>query len=133
MKEGVVVNQVARRFVRQIEHIWSQEELNEARRARKRRVEGICSWCEKDFAQIDPQDVKKDTTAAGIEPPFEEFVAFGVLQDRYIFCSRKCTEAFRRQFPSRIHRNCYETECKSCENCIKRYDITHFRRALFDH
>ena len=132
VKDGAVVSQIARRFVRQIEHVWSKEELAEAQRARRRRVEGICSWCERDFASIDAKEAKKDSTHDGITPPFEEFVAFGVLQDRFVFCSRKCLEAFRRQFPSRIHRNCYETECKSCNNCIKRYDVTQFRRALFD-
>lgn len=133
VKEGVVVNQVAQRFIRQIEHIWSKEELAEARRARKRRAEGICAWCERDFALITPEETRRDTAVDGVEPPFEEFVAFGAVQDRYMLCSRRCIEAFRKQFPSRIHRNCYETECRDCNACIKRYDITHFRRAIFDH
>ena len=130
VKEGVVVNQVMRRFVRRIEYVWSREELAEARRSR-RRHEGICSWCEKDLAGIE-QGEKRDRSADGILAPFEEYVAFGALQERYVFCGRKCVEAFRRQFPSRVHRNCYERDCRDCRDCVKRYEVSHFRRAVFE-
>jgi len=48
-------------------------------------------------------------------------VAFGATQERHCFCSDDCYEAFRRMYPSRVHRNCYETPCADCTFCIKRY------------
>ena len=28
------------------------------------------------------------------------------------------------RYPSRVHRNCYETDCAECDLCTKRYDTT---------
>ncbi len=117
--EGVVVAQVMRRFVRQIEHLWQPEELARAREEMKKRRRGICSWCEKALAQAEDPDA-----------PLEDFVAFGVMQERYVFCAKKCMAAFRRQSPSRVHRNCYETDCRDCSLCLKRYDVDGFRRTI---
>ena len=46
-------------------------------------------------------------------------IAFGRRQERYHFCSDGCYEAFRALYPSRIHRNCYEQSCATCEECEK--------------
>jgi hypothetical protein len=48
-------------------------------------------------------------------------VAFGASQERYCFCSDECYEAFRKMYPARVHRNCYERNCAECNLCIKRY------------
>ena len=48
-------------------------------------------------------------------------VAFGTTQERYCFCSDECYEAFRKMYPARIHRNCYERDCEECNLCVKRY------------
>ncbi|HPY90544.1 MAG TPA: hypothetical protein PLT23_07435, partial [Lentisphaeria bacterium] len=48
-------------------------------------------------------------------------VAFGVSQERYCFCSDECYEAFRRMYPARVHRNCYDRNCNDCDFCVKRY------------
>jgi hypothetical protein len=49
-------------------------------------------------------------------------VAFGMYQERYCFCSDGCYEAFRKMYPSRVHRNCYERNCRECDLCAKRYE-----------
>ena len=69
----------------------------------------ICGWCGK------AADVAKDGFTL-------VHVAFGSTQERYCFCCDACYEAFRLMYPSRVHRNCYDTECATCEQCIKRYD-----------
>jgi len=48
-------------------------------------------------------------------------VALGAFQERHGFCSDECFEAFRRMYPARVHRNCYERSCSGCHFCIKRY------------
>lgn len=48
-------------------------------------------------------------------------VALGTFQERHCFCSDECFEAFRRMYPPRVHRNCYERPCSECHFCVKRY------------
>ncbi|GEM_PF-1487335 len=52
-------------------------------------------------------------------------IAFGSSQERYCFCGDDCFEAFRKMYPSRVHRNCYERSCDGCTLCIKRYENEH--------
>jgi hypothetical protein len=68
-----------------------------------------CAWCEK---QGDPD---KDGFHV-------VYVAFGAWQERHVFCTEECYEAFRRMYPSRVHRDCYERNCAECDQCRKRYD-----------
>lgn len=49
-------------------------------------------------------------------------VALGAFQERHSFCSDDCFEAFRRMYPARVHRDCYERECRSCHYCLKRFE-----------
>lgn len=49
-------------------------------------------------------------------------VALGAFQERHCFCSDDCFEAFRRMYPARVHRDCYERECRDCTFCIKRFN-----------
>ena len=48
-------------------------------------------------------------------------VALGAFQERHSFCSDECFEAFRRMYPARVHRDCYERSCRDCDFCIKRF------------
>jgi hypothetical protein len=116
--DGVVVSQVMRRHVVHIDYTWEEGELAAARERLRRRRVGICSWCEKDLATLEAEE------------PLVDYVAFGAMQERYVFCSEKCMREFRRQYPSRVHRNCYQTDCGACSQCLKRYDTDGFRRVV---
>jgi hypothetical protein len=72
----------------------------------------ICDWCEK--------NAKPDADGFHMCQ-----IAFGAAQERYCFCSDDCFEAFRKMYPSRVHRNCYERSCDGCEWCHKRYENEH--------
>lgn len=67
-----------------------------------------CSWCEQDC----------DLNADGFHLVQ---IAFGLEQERFCFCSDTCYEAFRKMYPSRVHRNCYEHSCVDCEYCHKNF------------
>lgn len=116
VRGDVVRSQVARTAIREISYMWSDDELAAARERSTKERAGVCSWCEAHFEEL------ADTT------PIDEYIAFGAFQERYQFCSKKCLQAFRKQYPIRIHRNCYETECATCGQCIKRYEISKFKR-----
>ena len=116
VRNGVVISQVVRKCIRRIEYVWEESELAQAREQAKKRHAGACSWCERDLSESEEG------------APYVDFVAFGSAQERYVFCTEKCMSSFRRRYPSRIHRNCYETECSSCDKCIRRYDVDGFRR-----
>jgi len=116
VRNGVVISQVLRRYIRRIEYNWQDEELARAREQSKKQRYGVCSWCERDL------------TEAEEEGPYVDFVAFGAFQERFVFCSEKCMGSFRKRYPPRVHRNCYETDCATCDKCIKRYDVDGFRR-----
>ena len=118
IKDGVVIAEVVRSSVFNIEHSWKENELDEARELAHRLRIGICSWCEKSLADADHDDTGED------------YVAFGASQEHYTFCSEKCQRSFRKQYPSRVHRNCYETDCNSCSLCIKRFDTRGYKRRV---
>lgn len=126
VEQGVVISLVMRRHVRRIEYQWTESELTQMRKRSRKLRTGICYWCEKDLSDAE-EAVSQEGRPAG---PFEDYVAFGIFQERFVFCSEACMASFRRRYPSRVHRNCYETDCKSCDNCIKRYDVDGFRRRL---
>lgn len=91
-----------------VEYIWSEDELEQRRRTLTEHLQLQCGWCGKDA------DVNKDGFHLA-------HVAFGTSQERFCFCSDECYEAFRKLYPSRVHRNCYESNCYECNKCIKRY------------
>ena len=121
VKDDVVVSQIDRSTVRRIDFVWGEKELARARERLRKERRGVCSWCEKDLDDVEEDDA-----------PFEEFVAFGVFQERYVFCKTACLRSFRKQYPVRIHRNCYETDCSSCDECMKRFDTHGFKRVRVD-
>ncbi|NLL82877.1 MAG: hypothetical protein GX230_01380 [Lentisphaerae bacterium] len=92
-----------------IEYLWNDEELSQRNKEVLDRLTIICGWCSK---IADPE-------ADGFHICQ---VAFGSTQERYCFCSDECFEAFRKMYPSRVHRNCYERSCVGCDLCTKRYD-----------
>ena len=72
------------------------------------RAEQPCAWCGA------PCNATKDGFHL-------VHVALGAFQERHAFCSDDCFEAFRRMYPARVHRDCYERLCRDCHFCIKRF------------
>jgi len=71
-------------------------------------TEQPCAWC--------------DTPCRPDQDGFHlVHIALGSFQERHGFCCDDCYEAFRRMYPARVHRNCYERPCADCNYCIKRY------------
>jgi len=91
-----------------IEYAWTKREMDERKRSLNERLFVTCGWCNK----------KVDTEADGFHLIH---VAFGTTQERYCMCSDECYEAFRKMYPARIHRNCYDRDCEDCTECMKRY------------
>lgn len=107
--DDVVRARVPGANVSHIEYAWTDEEIAERREERRREERIVCEWC--------GQEVKHDEYVAVM------YAAFGVYQERYYFCRESHKHAFEKQYPTRIHRNCYETPCAAHnEECIKRYD-----------
>ncbi len=72
------------------------------------RLEKPCAWC--------------DTPCHPERDGFHlVHIALGSFQERHCFCCDDCFEAFRRMYPARVHRNCYERPCEGCNFCTKRY------------
>lgn len=105
---GVVRAKVSKENVDYIEFAWTDEEIEKKREANIRDQAGICSWCEKPLTEVEAE-------------PVIVYAAFGTTQDRYVFCTDKCNEAFQKQYPVRVHRNCYNRTCLDCDLCIKKY------------
>lgn len=108
LAEGFVVQLVPKHNVSSIEYAWTDEERARQRRQAENEKRSVCGWCQKEIGQEDET--------------FVDYVAFGTFQNRYMFCSEDCQDAFRKHYPSRIHRNCYETDCEECDLCVKRYE-----------
>ena len=116
VKEGVTIvrrgefvfARLPRGAVSWIEYLWNDAEMRERERGLRERLNISCGWCGKET----------DTESDGFHLVH---AAFGTTQERYCFCSDDCYEAFRKMFPSRIHRNCYDRDCEECDLCLKRY------------
>jgi Zn finger protein HypA/HybF involved in hydrogenase expression len=116
MKTGVVlvvVDDVVRAkipttAVSWIEYNWDKEELSARHRQVLDRMSLLCAWCNN---EANPE-------ADGFHMAQ---VALGATQERFVFCCDACYEAFRKMYPARVHRNCYERDCTTCSLCIKRY------------
>lgn len=109
LRDDAVVAWVNRDFVIWVDYGWSPAELEMRYRQILDRLTLLCGWCNKEC-----------------NPDQDGFhvvqVAFGSTQERYTFCSDACYEAFRKMYPARVDRNCYERNCADCNLCIKRYD-----------
>lgn len=109
IRNDVVSAKVPKDAVSWIEYVWSEEEIAQRYKQVIDRLKITCGWCN------GPADPDQDGFCLAQ-------VAFGTSQERYVFCSSACYEAFRKMYPPRVHRNCYETKCSECTLCTKRYD-----------
>ena len=91
-----------------VQYVWDKEEIEQHRQQVIGNLQIRCGWCNKET------DPRKDGFHL-------VHVAFGTSQERYCFCSDECYEAFRKMYPARVHRNCYERDCADCNLCLKRY------------
>jgi hypothetical protein len=115
--DNVVRQRVPRQNVAFIEFDFSDEEI-ERRRKEVREEETIrCAWTGK-AVRIGDEDTRVT------------FAAFGAYQERFVFIDEKAQEAFQKQYPTRIHRDCYHRDCSKCNECIKRYDDTSYETYL---
>lgn len=111
VKDDLVKAKIPRESYDYIEYIWSETEIDQRHKQVVDRMQVTCGWCS------GPADPDKD----GFHMVH---VAFGAAQERYCFCTDECYEAFRKMYPARVHRNCYERDCAECNLCIKRYGDT---------
>lgn len=117
VSDDVARHTVSHSSVRRIEFVWDEKKLQTAREQYEKERTGICDWCGIALNEL-------DVDAA----PIEDHVAFGAFQEKFRFCGEKCLVSFRKQYPARIHRNCYVTDCNSCHECIKRFDTSNIER-----
>lgn len=108
IKDDLVVAKVAGDGYEYVDYVWSPDEVRDRHRRVVARMSLTCGWCDN---EVDPD---KDGFHL-------VHVAFGATQERYCFCSDDCYEAFRRMYPARVHRDCYNRNCAECNMCIKRY------------
>jgi hypothetical protein len=108
LRKDVVIARVPPSSVQWIEYVWNDEEIGERYKQLVSRMTIMCGWCSKEA-----------------NPESDGFhlvhLALGATQERYCFCTDACYEAFRKMYPSRVHRDCYERDCADCDLCIKRY------------
>jgi len=116
--DDVVHDELCRSAVRRLQYVWDPTVLEELKQRFRRRIRGTCAWCEKHI----------DDEAGEGNGACETYVAFGAFQEHHVFCSQSCLESFQRHYPSRVHRNCYETECDGCDMCIKQFSSFGFRK-----
>jgi hypothetical protein len=108
IKNDLVIAKIPRDAYDWVEYVWNEEEIDQRHRLVVDRMEIRCGWC---GGKADPE---KDGFHL-------VHVAFGATQERYCLCSDTCYESFRKMYPSRVHRDCYERNCSECNLCIKRY------------
>ena len=106
--DDVVRAKIPTTAVSWIEYLWSEGELSSRHRQVLDRMSLLCAWCNQ---EANPE-------ADGFHMAQ---VAFGSSQERYCLCCDECYEAFRKMYPARVHRDCYERDCATCDLCIKRY------------
>ncbi|MBT3376340.1 MAG: hypothetical protein HN742_35350 [Lentisphaerae bacterium] len=108
IKNDLVVSKVPRDAYDWIEYLWSENEIDQRHKQVVDRMQITCGWC-------------NGTADSEMDGFHMVQVAFGASQERYCFCCDECYEEFRKMFPARVHRNCYERNCSECSLCLKRY------------
>ena len=118
--DGVVRAKVSTDNVEHIEFVWSDEEIAKKRKVIAQEQAGVCSWCEKALSE---NEEDKETRIVNEEEKETRIVyaAFGNVQDRYVFCTKRCEEGFKKQYPVRVHKNCYNRTCLDCDLCNKKF------------
>lgn len=109
VRNDVVVARLNETAVNYVEYVWTPEELEQVRRHKEREVLKECDWCGRKI----PGDSSEATDIR---------VAIGIYQNKFFFCCRKCFNSFKKQYPARVHRDCYERACEQCDECIKKFD-----------
>lgn len=107
--DGVVRAKVSKENVEFIEFRWTDEEVTKKRRAQATVQAGIDAWTEKSLGET--EEAKQVII----------YAAFGPTQERFVFANRENAEAFKKQYPIRVHKNCYNRTCLDCDLCIKRF------------
>ena len=115
--QDVVRYRVPRNVVAYVEFDHAEEDIRQRREQLAREEQGQCSWCMKPVVRTN-------------EETRVTFAAFGIYQERFFFCSIHCQTAFQKQYPTRIHRDCYHRDCSKCEECQKRFDDTSYETFL---
>ena len=64
---------------------------------------------------------EKPLTASESDKHVVIYASFGTTQERYVFGNRDNAEAFKKQYPVRVHKNCYNRTCLDCDLCLKKY------------
>jgi hypothetical protein len=105
LRDGVVIARAPKENLNYIEMLWSDDELEEKYKEEEKKKNIICDWCSKNKGKTDSLRIE---------------VAFGYKQEIYYFCEERCLESFKKKYPPRIHRNCYNNSCYSCDECIKK-------------
>jgi hypothetical protein len=115
--DDVVRYRVPRTKVTFIEFDLSDEEV--ARRREQIRDDEVlrCAWTGKPVSIAD-----EDTRVT--------FAAFAINQERFLFTDDKAQEAFQKQYPARIHRDCYNRDCSKCDECQKQFDDTSYETYI---
>ena len=108
VRNDLVVAKIPRDAYDYIEYVWNEQEIDQRHKSVVDRMSLSCGWCGN---RVDPNK----------EGFHLDHVAFGATQERYCFCSDTCYEAFRKMYPSRVHRDCYNRNCADCTLCLKRY------------
>lgn len=109
LRNDVVAARLSADAVGWVEYNWTEDELNQRHKEVLDHLTIECGWCNQ---VCDPESDGFHMVQ----------VAFGSTQERYCFCTDECYEAFRKMYPARVHRDCYERSCAECTLCIKRYE-----------
>ncbi len=109
IRNELVIARISRESISWTEYLWPDHEIDQRHREVTSMLEVQCGWCAK---EANPEQDGFHLT----------HVAFGATQERYCFCSDDCYEAFRKMYPARVDRDCYERNCAECNLCSKRYD-----------
>ncbi|MGA1197761.1 MAG: hypothetical protein ACO36I_14815, partial [Candidatus Latescibacterota bacterium] len=100
----------------------TDEEIKRKRESRVREQAGIDSWTEKPLSEYEGE-------------PIIVYASFGPNQERFVFGNEENAESFKKQYPVRIHKNCYERSCVDCDLCLKKYngdDETIYKQMVKD-
>lgn len=117
VSDGIVRFRVPRNNVTFIEFDLSEEDIERRREELAAEEHSRCAWTGK-------------PVRIGDEEARVTFAAFGAYQERFVFVDEKAQEAFQKQYPTRIHRDCYNRDCSRCNECIKRFDDTSYETFL---
>ena len=113
----VVRYRVPRSQVLFIEYDWTELEIDHRRSTVTNEEQEVCDWCGKLFARGD-----EDARAT--------FAAIGREQQRFMFCCDQCQHSFQKQYPTRVHRDCYNRDCSKCGECMQKFEDSSYENFV---